>query len=86
MSLIILKIDHMLLLWFSIASEGKRAKLEDSIAIVRRRLEFMGSHSLLAVTSAFSDEVSTQDVVSIFKRVCYVTWFTQWFFLVVVVY
>lgn len=39
---LILKTNCMLLSWFSAASECSQAKLEDSMAIVRRGLNFLG--------------------------------------------
>ena len=60
-SLIIRKIDHILLLRFLATREGKKAKLEISIAIVRSSLEFLGSRSQSAWASVTGDEVSTQD-------------------------
>lgn len=35
----------MLLLWWNEASETKRIKLEDSIALVKHSLEFIGTHA-----------------------------------------
>lgn len=43
---IIVKINHMLLSWFSAASEGTKKKLADPISTIRRSLEFLGSRSL----------------------------------------
>lgn len=39
---LMLKIDHMLLSWFSTAAERTRVKLEDSISTIQRSLEFLG--------------------------------------------
>ena len=61
LSLIIIKINHMLLLWFSAAPQGKKVKLEVSIATARRSLEFIGLHSQSGGANATGDEVSIQD-------------------------
>lgn len=39
---LILNIDRLLLSWFSSASEGVQAKLEDSIAVIRQSLGGLG--------------------------------------------
>lgn len=41
---IILKIDLMILSWFSAAVEGFRVKFDDSISTIRRSMEFFGQH------------------------------------------
>lgn len=38
---IILKIDHMILSWFSAALEDSKVKLEDSISTIRHNLKFL---------------------------------------------
>lgn len=38
----ILKIDRMLLSWFSTVADGSRVKLEDLISSIRRSLKFLG--------------------------------------------
>lgn len=44
LTLIIVKIDHMSLLWLFVVLEVKRAMLEDSIVSITHSLKFMGSH------------------------------------------
>lgn len=42
---IMVKTDHMLLSWFSVAADGLRVKLDDTITSIRRSLEFLGPRS-----------------------------------------
>ena len=60
LSTIIMKIDHMLLLWLSAVPVRKRAKFEDSISSIRRSLEFIGSRTETAGASDAGEEISTQ--------------------------
>ena len=60
LSTIIMKIDHMLLLWLSALPVRKRAKFEDSISSIRRSLEFIGSRTETAGASDAGEEISTQ--------------------------
>lgn len=42
---VILKIDRMLLSWFSVVSDGIKEKLEGSMTLIRRSLDFFGSRA-----------------------------------------
>lgn len=43
--IIFLKINCMLLSWFTVASNGLKENVKESMTIVRRSLEFLGSHA-----------------------------------------
>ncbi|XP_039134190.1 uncharacterized protein LOC120271576 [Dioscorea cayenensis subsp. rotundata] len=49
---LILKIEHLVLSWFSAAPESKRAKLEDPMAKVKRSLEYLSSSDAIPVAPA----------------------------------
>lgn len=59
--ILMMKIKHMLLSWFSAALEGPKEKLEDSISIVQQSLEFLVSRAEEIGRVPSSEEVLDQD-------------------------
>lgn len=42
---VVLKVDRMLLFWFSAVSDGAKQKMEGSMALICRSLDFLGSRA-----------------------------------------
>lgn len=51
-----IKIDRLLLSWFSNCAEGTKGKLEEAMGSVRRSLEFLGPRSKVGSECSLAEE------------------------------
>lgn len=51
-----MSINRMFLSWFDVLADNAKAKLNDTMAFIRRNLEFLGSRSHLALVDTTAEE------------------------------